>query len=192
MFTPTVRRGTRRPTWPISCPRPVSTSALLASGRLTSKVLMWMMIEVLRQLLGLGLGSKSRFTKWCGFLTGGDALDARVLLATIRRWQPSDRRLAYRCSELLEEQLLRFRECTCLTSSRALERSRGAHDAEPTAQIAALRCGKVAEAPVRRTPDSNVFASWSAAATRFPKLGCWMHPSQCKFCWCNMLFLCWH
>ena len=43
--------------------------------------------------------------------------------------------------------------------ARILGRSRGAPCAEPTAQIAALRCGKVARALVRRIPDSNVFAS---------------------------------
>ena len=54
MSTPTERRGTRRLIWPISCLRVFFTSARLANGRPTPKVLKMWRIVMLLLLLVLG------------------------------------------------------------------------------------------------------------------------------------------
>ena len=81
------RFGTRRLIWPSSCLR-LFTSARLANGRPTPKVLkMWRFVML---LLLFVLGFRSRFTKLRGLLIAGDALDANYVrndstLAALRR-----------------------------------------------------------------------------------------------------------
>ena len=170
MSTPTGRRGTRRLIWPSSCLRLLFTSARLANGRPTPKVLkMWRLVMLLLLLVP---GSRSRFTKLRGLLIAGDVLDAN-------EYAPNNSTLA----------ALRRRACVPLFGAALgatpslprvhLSRSRGAPCAGHTAETAALRCVKVAQAHVPLTQGASVLVAGctSAFVRSFVRA---------------LLFVCWH